>query len=154
MSFWRGQGQRPRSLAGNREVDFSFVPPRSPRIIMTDRGDGTLWMLAFNLGSPSPDGLGYVSIISPPPERPDRGNYRIVGPYDGPFLRAEPSPGQIKTLRLLVRDGYLGYEETDLTTQQGRVTARKGLDAQAREIVVPASWRFEGDLLAWQDVEF
>jgi hypothetical protein len=121
-------------------------------VILTDRADETLWLLSFNTAEPSVDGLGYISIVAPVPERPDRGNFRVFGPYDGPLLVAEPSPTRFRVLRLLVRSGYLGYEETDLTTRQGRVMARRKMEALVREIVVPASWRAEPDMLAWRDV--
>lgn len=127
------------------------IPPLPETIILTDRGDGTLWALTHNTttGYQPPDGLGYISITDVLPTN----DYVIYAPFEGPRLSSDPS------IVLLVRDGYLGYEQQVLprfTTDidNAPVRTRRANAHEVREIIVPTTWKASGDLLAWQDVPF
>jgi len=110
-------------------------------IVMVDRADGTEWQLTHRQSDnrwalrddPVPHGL--------------RGQVRRFEAFDGPRLGAHPE------VRLLIRDGRLGYEIAplgqgvrDLDTH--RVCTRRGLAAYSLE-VIPAGWSGARDTLGW-----
>lgn len=130
------------------------IPPLPAQMILTDRADGTLWLLSHNTIENSPDGLGHISINSVYNLRNDIDTFL---PFEGPVLLAGDPPDT--TIRLLIRDGLLGYETTPYIQQRGdirqaRILTRKGVAAESREINVPNSWRIPGDVLGWTPVIF
>lgn len=112
-------------------------------IILTDRDDGTEWLLSFNDALyETDDGLGYFSIDTAIPHGLDVYTYEAYG-----------EPTFTGGFRLLVRGGYLGYEIVDWDTgTTKRVLGIDGFRAVFREIIVPSTWQREGDMLAWQEV--
>lgn len=136
---------RPRTWYGYTDMGPIQIPPLPQAFLIQDRGDGTWWLLAYSITPPADDGLGYVSITD---VIPSNVHYSVHEAYGEPVLE----PG----IRLLIRDGYLGYEvidTNDILYKTRRVLARRGRARSHREIVIPASWTKSGDMLAWQDVE-
>jgi hypothetical protein len=126
------------------------IPPRPRFVVLTDRDDGTLWVLSHDTTG------NYVAIN-------DRGLLRVgdittaytdvtvYGPYDGPYLPGHPE------LRLLVRGGYLGFEKvTPAQVQQARILTRRGVSGTLREIVAPVGYtKFDAPgnagIIGWED---
>lgn len=165
MAFIKGNVQRSRADKG--DFEFIAVPPKTGRVVLTDRGNASLWLLTWSTAEASPDGLGYISILQPVPDLPDKGNLHVYGPFDGPYISwvdtplkhtqgADPRFGRPVNTRLFVRDGYLGFETVDLTTRSGRTIARKGVQKINREIIRPSIYDDSGqsNVLAWRDMEF
>lgn len=165
MAFSKANVQRSRTERS--DLEFIAVPPRSPRVVLTDRGNASLWLLTFSTVEASDDGLGYISILQPVPELPDKGNLHVYGPFDGPYIRwvdtptvhsqgTDPRFGAPPAARLFIRDGYLGFETVDLTTRSGRTIARQRVQRINREIIRPSIYADSGPLnvLAWRDMEF
>lgn len=168
MAFFKANSRRPRSIAEGvvqRTVDKAFIPPLSTRVVLTDRADGTLWLLSFSTTPAGPDGLGYISILTPPPDRPDQGNYTVYGPSSGPVVSwvstpvahsqgVDPRPEVFA--RLLVRGGYLGFEAIPDRIYGRRVVPRKRVERGVREIIRPSTYTPSGpfNVLAWRDMEF
>lgn len=163
MAFWTGDHDSNRSHKS--DLQWMFNPPRTPRVILTDRGDGSLWLLTFNTTEASSDGLGYISIVQPVPERPDVGNLHVYGQYDGPHVRwvdtpvehsqgTDPQPTVVA--KLFVRDGYLGFETVSVNVSNTRVIARQRVQRINREIIRPTTYAVGGpfEVLAWRDLEF
>src|SRR5262245_17218534 len=115
MAFWAGDGAR--TNVRKQDLQWIGVPPKTGRIILTDRADGTLWVLSYSTTPPAGDGLGYIAIDDVIPTS-DKGNYHIYPPYDGPMVGWVTSPQEHSQgvdpkpnvyARLLVRAGYLGF---------------------------------------------
>ena len=121
------------------------VPPLPSRIVLTDRADGTLWILTHEA-----DG-SHVGIESTIPA-----NAKDLHTYPanvGPVLPTVPEA------RLLVRGGFLGYEETALpraTTDrdQARILTRRGVQSIVLEVREPAAGitAAERNMLAFEQV--
>lgn len=116
------------------------IPPLPQQIIMTDRDDGTLWLLTY-----SGDHIAINSVFNA------RNDTTTYGPYDGPIL----SDGEHNDVRLLVRGGYLGYEADPAPPNrfQARVMARLGVSRTFFEIIVPSTWVGSPDVLGYEEVE-
>jgi hypothetical protein len=159
------KGDKTWTEIAKQDADWMFVPPRSKFVIMTDRGDSSLWMLAFSTAEPSDDGLGYISIVQPIPDRPDQGNIQVYDAYDGPIIRWISTP-EVHTqgtdlrpevvAKLLIRDGYLGFERVESTTANARTLARKRVQRSARELIRPAVYKDSGqdNTLGWREMVF
>lgn len=156
-----------RSRAEKSDFDFISVPPKTGRVVLTDRGDASLWLLTFSTAEASTDGLGYISILQPVPDIPDKGNLHVYGQYEGPYIQwvdtptvhsqgADPRFGAPPNARIFVRDGYLGFETVSLTTRSGRTIARQRVLRINREIIRPSTYDDSGpfNVLAWRDMEF
>jgi hypothetical protein len=103
MAFLRRPGGIRRNTPNS--VEWARIPPLPPRVLMTDRDDGTLWLLSFTITPPAADGFGYVTIRSDadlPSTKEVSG--KVYAAYEGPYLPGTP------LTRLLIRGGYLGYE--------------------------------------------
>lgn len=153
MAFDRGIFLSPPSrLWSNPEIEWMRLPLLPQQIIMTDRGDGSLWLLSHNTtDSPPSDGFGRISINST--FSTGFGDYEIFGPYDGPLVA-----GPRDDFLLLIRDGRLGYEVRPdgfalAQDHNLRVLTRKGTVRESREINVPSTWTAETDVLGWSPVE-
>jgi hypothetical protein len=88
------------------------IPALPQPIILTDRGDGTLWLLSWTTTPSAVDGNGYIMINS---------DYGTISRRDGVTTYAayeEPVFGQNGEYRLLIRDGYLGFEIDDFPVGQ------------------------------------
>lgn len=150
MAFLRSERNN-WNRATKPNIDLHRIPPLPARIIMTDRADGTLWFLTYSLALPSIDGYGYIAITDQlPTEAP--GDFHTYGPWDGPVIRSEP------VIKLLIRGGYLGYEEENPAPWEGershaRVFARVGVRRSLREIIKPSSFLHSPDMLAWDVME-
>lgn len=128
------------------------IPPIPPRIIMTDRADGSQWLLSYNTTLyPYLDGLGAVSINNVFTVCP---NNTIYGAYEGPVLAGAPFE-----IVLFIRNGTLGfdYEPSGVANQdrnQARIMATLGLANSYRELVIPTPFNPYTGVLAWEDQEF
>ncbi len=116
------------------------IPPFPVRIILTDRDDGTLWVLTHDADREHV----VLSDVFPTDTL-----YTIYGPYDGPIVGTNPR------IQLLVRDGRLGYEQDDNPPwlndrDQARVLSRRAANTTYTEIVVPSGWLYP-DALAFED---
>ena len=90
-----------RTYGGFTWMGGMRIPPLPPFVILEDRDDGTLWVLAHQ---ESDDRFMLRSQDTAIPAHL-RAQYRVYGPSDGPIL--EWGSGLI---RLLVREGRIGYE--------------------------------------------
>lgn len=132
MSIWyraRWQGKRPH---GYWDMGGIQIPPLPPRHILTDRDDGTLWLLSHNAD------FDHVAITDSFTAEPGRD--LVWGPIDGPWVYLTGTP-----LRLFVRGQRLGYERVEdpaLSTQsQARILTNRAGETTYIEIVVPSTWR-------------
>lgn len=124
-------------------------PPLPQFIVLTDRADGTLWVLSHDITGEyiaiNDLGLLINPAVSSTIRRTD---FLVYGAFDGPIVPDRPTNpvGQnAKQKRLLVRGGYLGYEDTEPKVEQGRVMTRRSVSRILREIIVPTTWRTFSD---------
>lgn len=139
-----------RRWRGYYDMGGIRIPPLPSGIVLTDREDGTLWLLSHNVTESSPDDLGYISITT---TIPSNMTTRTFDAFDEPFVGTDPR------LRLLVRDGYLGFEIEDLPQgitdrDTARNLTRRAFAAETREIIKPSTWQETSPVLGWEDVEF
>lgn len=125
------------------------IPPLPQYMVLIDRDDDTRWMLTHTLTPATSDGFGYFSITTPVPRNVY--DYMTFGKYDGPILSTQP------TVKLLVRGGYLGYEQETLPISitdrdNPRILSRRGVARESREIYIPNSWVHTPDRLAWTPI--
>lgn len=154
MAFDRSIIQQPlQRVWSNPNIEWMRFPVLPQQLILTDRADGTLWLLSHNttVQPQDTDGFGRISINST--FSIGYGDYEIFGPYDGPVI-----PGPSNDIVLLVRDGHLGYELrssgfANAADRNLRVLTRKGTLDETREINVPSSWSDPPDMLGWSPVE-
>lgn len=147
-----------RRVQGYIDMGKVRVPPLPQYMVMTDRADGTLWLLSYNLTdlNPPADGFGRISITDVLPSTPDK---LIFGPYEGPYVQEVTNEQGNPIIRLLIRDGHIGYEMPNFgpgvqSLDTARVLTRRGVANILREIVVPLAWRSAGDTLGWKVVDF
>ncbi len=132
------------------------VPPLPPFIVLTDRDDGTLWVLSHDSTGEyvaiNDEGLLVNSAVSLTKKFPD---YVVYPPFDGPVIADPPTNPYAQAnrqKRLLVRGGYLGYEDIEPEVEQGRVMTRRRMSRILRRIIVPDSWRsFDSGSLTMDD---
>lgn len=125
------------------------VPPLPEFMVLTDRDDGTLWVLSHDITGEyiaiNDEGLLKNPAVSSTIRRTE---FHVYGPFDGPIVPDRPTNpyGQAEAQkRLLVRGGYLGYEATEPECEQGRVMTRRLVSRILREIIVPTTWRTFAD---------
>jgi len=117
-------------IATNRQGFANFggarIPPIPQHIILTDRDDGTEWVLMH-------DATGqYVGISDAGVGR--RKDFIVFHPWDGPTLDGFPN------VRMLIRGGRLGYELIDASrhkTAQQLVLTRRRVERRILELIVP-----------------
>lgn len=111
----------------------SRIPVLPTRSYLTDREDGALWLLSHDSTE------GYVSINDAVLSRLETLNRTVFGAFDGPYVVSQT--GEIA--RLLVRDGYLGFEfvvEPPVTSQSNqRVLTRRANERHYIEVREPAA---------------
>src|SRR5262245_52254782 len=96
-----------RTVQGYLDMGRIQIPPLPQNIILTDRADGTQWLLSHSdRTEPSSDGEGHIAIISN--FHLTDSDYVIYGAYDEPVLKEDPR------VRLIVRGGRLGYDIEEL----------------------------------------
>lgn len=139
---------RRRIVRGYLDMGRAEVPPLPQNIVLTDRDDGTLWQLSHNTVIHSLDGVGHISIKDPSSFNSRPYGSHIYPAFEGPLLGTNP------TVRLLVRNGHLGYEISPLPAHHtdrdnAPVFTRNVNQREVREIVVPTTWRVAGDVLGW-----
>ena len=131
-------------IRGFTDIGPPRVPPLPQYTILTDRADGTLWALVHNGDSFGIDDTVHI-------KRTDKVEF---GAFHGPRLASNPK------VRLLVRNGFLGYEdvtlpvgESELNTQ--RPLTRRGVDRKTFEVIEPStSFVLGRDALAYDEVVF
>lgn len=124
------------------------IAPLAARVVLTDRADGAQWLLSF-VTDPSPvDGFGYITLNSNLGSlTQDTGNVRVFDANFGPYLYGPP------TVRLLVRGGYLGFEEVTGAISGARIVARRLVQRDTRVIIFPEDYQNE-QVLAWTPANF
>lgn len=126
-------------MRGYTDLGRVRIPPLPQIVVLEDRADGTLWALTH-------DSTGtYVGLTDELPGT--RKDFFLYGAWQGPLVPSD------HRLRLLVRDGHLGYEEVDHPVgvqdiDNARVLTRR-TGATKFEIVKPAAWA-TGDALAYE----
>lgn len=140
-----------RRVQGYTDLGRIRIPPLPQYTIMTDRADGTKWLLQWNTTHFSIDGNGYISITTVLPSTPDK---LIYGPYEGPFVQEQNAAQGNPVLRLLIRGGRLGYESLQDQGVQSidnpRVLTRRVGSNTLREVVVPLVWKYARQPLGWR----
>ncbi len=123
------------------------VPPLPQQVILTDRADGTKWLLTYTLTPGGLDGNGYISITDqlPGPQQLDV----VVYPAYGELYVADPP------VRLFLRGGRLGVELDTLPAQetdrdQALIVARLGRSRKIRAIKARVGWTPVNNELAWE----
>lgn len=125
------------------------IPPLPQGIVLTDRDDGTLWLLSLNVVESSPDDNGHFSITDTIPSNMDT---RTFEANDEPYM-AENS-----RVRILIRGGRIGYEIDEppigITDRDiGKLMARSGNSSHLAELILPSSWQHDPDVLGWDPVD-
>lgn len=106
------------------------VPPLPQAIIMTDRSNGTLYMLG-QTGSP---GSLVFTLTTSLWQHPDR---VIFGPEEGPYL-----PLEDRSVRLYINGGnFLGEFYDPPYLQSPRVLTRRAWQRRLLEVTAPAGWK-------------
>jgi hypothetical protein len=120
-----------------------LIPVRPEFMIMHDRKDNKRWLLTHAVLN----GKDYYAITDDFNTR--RTPFIVYEAWDGPNL---PNHG---SLRLLIRDGRIGYEQLPcIVNQTQRILSRKLQQRHTLEIIVPATWRRFGDVLGWQRIDY
>ncbi len=125
--------------AAPRPHDQVRVPPMPAYFSMIDREDGTEWFLTWLAQD------GYFSISDTPP--PDRFQTQVLrfGPQDGPWLG--------NGIRLLVRDGRLGYDMPRVADKTiSPLTFARSKWKRYSLQVQRGPWQREGDTLGYKEV--
>lgn len=152
MAFDRSIIQQPlQRVWSNPDIEWMRIPSLPQQIILTDRDDGTLWLLSHSFVDDPGDGFGRISINDE--FSTGFGDYEVFGPYEGPVI-----PGPENDIVLLVRGGYLGYElrysgRANAADRNLRVLTRRGTYHEANEINTPSTWKDTPDVLGWSPVE-
>lgn len=133
-----------RRVQGFTDLGGIFIPPRSATLVLTDRADGTEYALIH-------DSTGNFIGLDSAASRVNVASAIVFGAFFGPILSADP------TVRLLVRDGALGYEVTPLDQSVrdldgGRVLSRRGNESRILEIRQASGW-VDGDALIYEQVQ-
>ena len=128
------------------KIQIPFLPQG---IVLTDRDDGTLWLLTHNLTEASADDTGHIAITD---TIPSNINYRTYSADSGPVFGSNP------TIRLILRGGNLGYETYSLSgyttdIDQPPVQTRRGNQHWTNEIIIPTSWQRFPNMLGWTPME-
>ena len=138
-----------RKVKGYADFGPIHIAPLPQGIVITDRDDGTLWLLSHTQDPVGPDGEGYISIndyIHPAVQ------YKVYAAYDEPIVDIIPIH---RAIRLLVKGGYLGYEIVDF----GRATSdidyapiqtRRIVNRRTAQVYVPVTFNTNGNVLAWE----
>lgn len=109
------------------------VPPAPPALILTDRADGKLWLIAFSVeGLPTVDGFGRITITDVLPNCRWR-NCLVYKAGQEPYIGTNPY------YRIFVRDGHLGLDIEELPhpvidMDNQPISAVKGWDRNPRVI--------------------
>lgn len=135
-------GEKVPGVAGGTWLGAMIVPTLTEFMVLTDRDDGTLWLLTHALI----EDRDYFAITDQWKAR--KQPVRIYGPYEGPYLPEHPE------LRFFVRGGRIGYEVTDLLMQTQRILSRKQMQHYTLEVFVPASYKRAGDELGCRRIDF
>ena len=113
--------------------------------VLEDRADGTLWQLTHRQSD------ARFAIRDDAVPAFFRGQVRQYSAFDGPVMGFNPR------VRLLIRDGRLGYEMVVLgqgitDRDNARILTRRGNEQYSLE-VTDGDWLQEGDTLGWSTVE-
>ncbi len=135
-----------RHVAGYTDMGRIRIPPLPYGTVLTDRADGTLWLLTHTQSLPGPDGEGYFSITDVIPRSV---NTRVYAAYDEPPVESQPN------MRVIIRNGSLGVEVpvdrgqgvTDMDVAP--LQTRKGYERRTAYLYAPEDWNLLGYVLAW-----
>ena len=128
---------------GYYDIGPATIPPRIRGFFLTDRGDGTVWWLTH-------DDLGSVKITDTLPTNRDT---HVFPAFEGPPLDTAAGP-----VRLLIRDGYFGYELARHEEHGRRIMLKSSVTARFNtgttdlfiEIKAPSTFT-DGDELIYED---
>lgn len=121
----------------------TFIPVFTQFMVLTDREDGKLWLLSHTVTEENRD---YFTITDE--WNPRKQPLVVYGPYEGPFLPGYPR------FRFFIRDGRIGYEETETENQSQRILSRKLMQRHTLEVLVPSTFKRFGDELAFERIDF
>lgn len=145
---WSTKNVRIATVKGHKKMGRVRIPPLPLFIVMEDRGDPSIeWVLSHSL-----DGE-YITINDQALDRgilPPYTQIKYYAAFEGPLLPGFPA------LRLLIRDGRLGYEVVSVVPvadQQSPIMSRRGVQKKIREVFVPDFWRLPGDTFKYRFVE-
>ena len=138
-----------RKVKGYADFGPIRIAPLPQGIVITDRDDGTLWLLSHTQDPVGPDGEGYVSIndyIHPAI------HYNVYEAYEEPIVDIIPIR---QAIRLLVRGGYFGYEIVNFghatsDINHGPIQTRKEVNRRTARIYIPLSFNTNENVLAWE----
>lgn len=127
-------------------LGFAAVPALPQFIVLTDRDDGTQWVLSHSADRYR---ISLRTVDEALRANPAWQDAKFYEADQGPVLATEPR------VQLLVRGGRLGYEIETLPKGVGSVSPRRFLtrrrqDHQVHEVIKPTEtpWQLE-DALAW-----
>lgn len=125
------------------KITFPILPQGT---VLTDRDDGTLWLITHNTTESSSDDLGYIAITD---EIDRRLPVQIYEAY------SEPTVEDRHQIRLFVRGGNLGMDIVDrgqgiTDIDNAPIYSRMFRSSVLRHIYAPIPWN--GDL-AWTPVD-
>lgn len=129
-----------RQINGYVDMGQPQIPPRPNYIVMTDRSNGTDYVLAYTGGT----GTATIAPSATMPRSPDVSRF---GAYDGPYLNG--------AVRLYMSGGTLtgeAIDPADLPVNTPRVFARKGNSRLLLEVLAPEGWE-PGDALTYTEVQ-
>ena len=133
MAHWR-------KVKGFTDIGAIRIPPLPQTIVLTDRATGTKYGLIHDSTGNFIGLDDAASVVT--------GEVVIYGAHDGPILSLRP------TVRLLVRNGHLGYEDLPLPTgvtdrDNAPPLSRRGNESKLFEIKAGTGW-VTGDVLAYE----
>jgi len=124
------------------------IPPLPAYLVLTDRADGTEWLLSWTTAQAGPDGNGYITITD---TIPSRGDVKRYAAGEEPYLDEWPYRVFIRGGRIGVDDEALPQAEQD--RDQAMIAAKRSDNRRkVRELRVSDVWEFGdliGDVLAW-----
>lgn len=98
MNYWWNQRRRTNGFSDLGSIQ---IPPRPQAIVLTDRADGSRWLVSFNTTSPE-----RLSISSDYSTIQKREGFRIYEANDGPKMDEDGE------YTLIVRSGHIGFDYT------------------------------------------
>lgn len=109
-----------RQKSGYSDLGRIQIPPMAQAIVLTDRADGTLWLVSFNTSAPE-----HLSISSDYSTIQHREGVRLYAADDGPKMDEDGE------FTLMVRGGRLGF---DYNRFAGQAVARDDPPPYSRQI--------------------
>jgi hypothetical protein len=143
---------QPRVIQGYFDLGGIQIPPLPRNIVLTDRSTGTQYLLEYNT---SQGMVGLNTAI------PTLGSYNPSPDTQVYAVGEEPYLDSNNSVRLIVRNGVLGYDYTlpqrNVTAQsQGLLYLRTTLPLPQTVVILTLSsiWKLPGDPLSYSTLTF